>query len=85
MKSVICGLILALSLTGCALASFEKDARKLTAPDVIVYADAQLEAAADETEGGACPVLTEFAKDYCVMRDQARVLRGEKKRCTLKR
>lgn len=43
-------------------------------PDVIIYTDQIMTAAADEMESGVCPVLSEvMMPDYTVMRDQAAV------------
>ena len=58
-------------LTACAGVNFNGDA-KLIIPDVVEYSkDTQIKAA-DELEGFEVPTLTEFIKDYSVMRDQAR-------------
>lgn len=83
MKQGICGLILALCLTGCAGARSE-EGRALTAPDVVVYSRAQLSQAADELERCKCPQLEDMMKDYCVARDQSRLLQGKKTVCTKK-
>ena len=58
-------------LTGCTGVNFSGDA-KLIIPDVVEYSkDTQIKAA-DELEGFEVPTITEFSKDYSVMRDQAR-------------
>jgi hypothetical protein len=76
MRSAISALMTSALLTGCAPGISK------TQPDVIPYSrDFQKQAAA-EVLGGSCPALTEMAKDYCVMRDQARAGRGEKPTCT---
>lgn len=80
MKYAIAGLMCLMSLSACSSAGSEK----LTAPDVVQYSAAKQDAAAKEILGGACPVLNEFAQDYCVMRDQSRILKGEKPTCTKK-
>lgn len=69
-----------LSLTACADTGFNK----LTAPTVVEYSGATQEAAAREVLSGACPTLTTFLQDYCVMRDQSRVAKGLKPTCTKK-
>jgi len=44
------------------------------APDVISYDKETLNKAADEMEGGSCPVLSNvMMPDYQVMRDQSRI------------
>ena len=58
-------------MIGCTGVNFSGDA-KLIIPDVVEYSkDTQIKAA-DELEGFEVPTLTEFIKDYSVMRDQAR-------------
>ena|GEM_PF-4166978 len=81
MKSATFALICASFLTGCAQDA-SKAAQVLTAPDVVVYSRDQLTQAADEIDAGTCPMLAEFARDYCVMRDQSRALAGKKPVCT---
>lgn len=81
MKSVTSVLIVLASLTACTPATSNN---KLNAPDVREYSSEKQLAAEKEVRGMACPVLTDFAIDYCVMRDQSRVLLGEKPRCTKK-
>lgn len=85
MRLGIYALILALLLTGCATASFEEHARELVAPDVVVSSTEQLTKAATEVETQEVPQLTEMMKDYCVMRDQSRTLKGEKPQCAVRR
>lgn len=40
---------------------------------LIEYSDEKQGKAADEMDGGMCPVLNEFMNDYSVLRDQVRV------------
>ena len=71
MKFAIYALMISSLLTGCAGVNFNGDA-KLIIPDVVEYSkDTQIKVA-DELEGFEVPTLTEFIKDYSVMRDQAR-------------
>lgn len=79
MKYATVALMCLLSLTACSTPA----SNKLTAPSVVEYSAAKQKAAAAEIIGGACPVLTEFAQDYCVMRDQSRILSGKKPTCTV--
>lgn len=74
MKYAIIALLSVALLTGCE--TIRSDA--LTAPDVINYPQEMLNKAATEMEGGSCPVLNEMIVDYGVMRDQSRLLKGEK-------
>lgn len=74
MKSAIIALLFSALLTGCE--TVRSDA--LTAPDVIIYDDQTLDKAADEMESGAAPTLNLMIVDYGIMRDQARILKGEK-------
>ena len=60
-------------LTACETVTFSPAA----IPDVVEYSPKVQEAAADEIERNDVPVLTEFMKDYKVMRDQARAAKGE--------
>ncbi len=80
MKYAIVGLMCLMSLSACNSAG----SNKLIAPGVVEYTAAKQGAAAAEIMKGACPVLTEFAQDYCVMRDQSRIIKGEKPTCTKK-
>lgn len=73
--------MLLLCLPACAAVD-SKATRTLTAPDVVAYTRAQQAQAADELERCGCPVLEEMMRDYCVMRDQSRVLQGKKPTCT---
>lgn len=51
----------------------------LTMPGVVVYPQNVMDAAADEIEGGSCPVLSGvMMPDYGVMRDLSRVGAGQK-------
>ena len=74
MKYAIIALLSVALLTGCE--TIRSDA--LTAPDVINYPQETFDKAAIEMEGGSCPVLNEMIVDYGVMRDQSRLLKGEK-------
>lgn len=74
MKYAIIALLSVALLTGCE--TIRSDA--LTAPDVINYPQETLDKASTEMEGGSCPVLNEMIVDYGVMRDQSRLLKGEK-------
>lgn len=80
MKYAIVALTCLLLLTACGSTGFEK----MTAPAVVEYSGQKQEAAAKEIESGSCPVLTEFTQDYCVMRDQSRIMQGKKPTCTVK-
>lgn len=76
--------MLALLLASCTPATFNGNQQlKLVAPDIIQYSKETQFMAAKEVEGGSCPALTQFAEDYCVMRDQARILKGEAPICTV--
>jgi hypothetical protein len=61
-------------LTACGTATFSKEAT-LVLPDVVEYSKEMQNKAADEIESQNVPTLTEFMKDYKVMRDQTRVAR----------
>lgn len=74
MRYVIIALLSFALLTGCETIRSDE----LTAPDVINYPEESRMQAADEMEGGSCPMLNEWIVDYGVMRDQARLLKGEK-------
>jgi hypothetical protein len=50
---------------------------ELITPDLIRYSREFQQKAADEIASGKCPTLNEFMKDYLVMRDQTRFVRGE--------
>lgn len=80
MKFAIAALIPMLLLTACSSTGFNKS----VAPSVVEYLSVKQEAAAKEISSGSCPTLTEFMQDYCVMRDQSRVLRGDSPTCTNK-
>lgn len=85
MLRAIFAPMLVLLLASCTSATFNDQKQlSLVAPDVIQYTREKQEAAAKEVEAGSCPILTDFGQDYCVMRDQARILRGEKPICTIK-
>lgn len=71
------------SLTGCATAS-SKDSRSLIAPDVIQYSQKQLNTAVKEMRTYPIPQVTEMMKDYCIMRDQSRIMQGKKPVCIVK-
>jgi len=74
MRYAIIVLLSAVLLTGCEI--IRSDA--LTAPDVINYPQETLNKAADEMASGVAPTLNEMIVDYGVMRDQSRLLKGEK-------
>lgn len=71
---MIIGLLSIALLTGCETIRSEF----LTAPDVIVYPKEVLDKAAAEMKSGVAPTLNELVVDYGVMRDQSRVLKGQK-------
>jgi hypothetical protein len=70
-----------LCLSGCDKAGFNEKALRLTVPDVVEYSPAQLNKVADEMQSFDAPMTMELLKDYCVMRDQARALKGEELQC----
>ena len=73
-------LFVLLFLTGCAPtcpAPTDQQTRKLTAPIVIEYSKETQKQAAAEVRANKSPVLTEWSKDYAVMRNQSRRLIGE--------
>lgn len=72
MKSVIIVLMSIPLLVACA----QGTSRAL--PDVVEYDRATQNTAADELENNNVPTLTEFMKDYKVMRDQTRILKDGK-------
>ena len=74
MRFVIIGLLSAALLSGCSTIR----SNELTAPDIINYPEETRAKAAEEMTGGSCPVLNEMIVDYGVMRDQSRILKGEK-------
>lgn len=55
-------------LPGCT----QVHSNTLILPDVVTYPKNVQRKAAVEAKSGSCSVLTEFAKDYVVMRDQTR-------------
>lgn len=67
-----------LSACGHNQTSSDERTERLTAPDVINYPDSLMVQAAGELEGGSCPALSVLTVDYGVMRDQSRILSGEK-------
>lgn len=71
---MIIALLSSVLLTGCAQARSDK----ITAPGVINYPQETLDKAAEEMDSGSCPVLNELTVDYGVIRDQSRVLKGER-------
>ena len=81
MKSATSVLMLLALLTACTPATSNN---KLNAPDVREYSLETQLAAEREVRGGSCPALITFAIDYCVMRDQSRILLGEPPKCTKK-
>ena len=74
MRFVIIGLMISSCLTACCQDNF--DYQKITQPDLVAYASEVQEAAVIEMRTQNVPVLTEFMKDYKVMRDQVRVAKG---------
>jgi hypothetical protein len=69
MKFGIIGLMALVLLSGCAQ---EVSRAK---PDIVNYTQKVMDKAADEIDGGSCPVLGDtFMPDYQVMRDQVRAL-----------
>lgn len=76
MKYAIVALMCLISLSACTKAVSN------TAPSIVEYSKAKQKAGGREVDSGACPVLTEFLQDYCVMRDQARVAQGKDPTCT---
>lgn len=76
MKFAIIVLMLPLLLVGCG--GGHSNAR-LIMPDVVSYPQSVMTRAADEIDGGSCPVLSDvMMPDYGVMRDQARAGAGRK-------
>jgi hypothetical protein len=67
-------------LTGCAstLSDSAADINKVNYPIVVEYDAQTQDKAAVELESGACPVLAEMTVDYGQMRDETRVLLGQK-------
>lgn len=78
MKLETSVLIVLLSLTGCSTANFDS----LACPDVVEYTLPQMQLMARELSENDLPALTEAIRDYCVMRDQARICRGKEAVCT---
>ncbi len=75
MKSAIAALMMLSLLTACGGATFSDEAR-IALPDVIEYSRDVQNKAADELLSCQVPTITEFMKDYHVMREQARRARG---------
>lgn len=69
MKLGITVLIPLFLLTACA------QGNSRAVPDVVSYTQEQQTQAAEELETNNVPTLTEFMKDYKVMRDQTRYLK----------
>lgn len=67
-------LLILLILSGCVNTNTDYKACKVTAPVIVQYSNASQDKAADEIQGGSCPMLANFASDYEVMRDQSRLL-----------
>lgn len=80
VRSVLIGLVLSVSLTGCApaLSNSSADINKVNYPIVVEYDGATLDQAAGELESGTCPALANMTVDYGQIRDETRVLLGEK-------
>ena len=72
MKLLITALIALSLLTACGGATFSGEEAELVLPNVVEYSNAVQDTAADELESYDVPTLTEFMKDYKVMRDQTR-------------
>ena len=66
MKFVLIVLTMTASLSGCAKAPIN------IVPAIPDYTKEQQNQAADEVEAKSCPMLTNFAIDYLVVRDQIR-------------
>ena len=60
--------------SGCAQVASNFKAFQMTAPDVVSYSRDVQNKAAVEIQSGKCPVLSSFAADYSVMRDQSRLI-----------
>lgn len=72
-------LLLLGSLTGCETAlSDTKDLGQVSYPTVVVYDQATQKAAAGEITAGSCPVMSDMLVDYGQVRDEIRVLLGQK-------
>lgn len=71
MKFAITALILLPLLSGCS--GVISKPTGLTCPDVVNYSRETQASAASELTTQNVPVLTEFMKDYSVMRDQSRI------------
>jgi len=67
-------------LTACApvLSDSTAEINRANYPIVKQYDDKTLDSAAAELDGGSCPVLADMVVDYGQMRDETRVLLGEK-------
>lgn len=75
MRFAITGLIALAFLVGCAA----EPSRAL--PDLVIYSQSIMDKAADEIDGGTCPVLIDvMMPDYLVMRDQVRALQKSQER-----
>lgn len=78
MKYGVCALMLLALLTGCASANFDKTAQRVTAPTLVFYSPDRLGQAAAELTKCDAPVATGMMIDYGVMRDETRILLGQK-------
>lgn len=74
------GLLCSVLLTGCGstLSDSAAEINTVNYPIVVEYDAQTQDKAAVELESGACPVLSEMVVDYGQMRDETRVLLGEK-------
>lgn len=74
------GLALVVSLTGCGRGLSDSSAAINTVnyPIVVQYDATTLDQAANELEAGTCPASAGMVVDYGQMRDETRVLLGEK-------
>lgn len=70
-------LIMILGLLFISNDQVKSEVHQFITPDIIRYSGEIQLKAANEIESGKCPALTEFAKDFLVMRDQTRIIKGE--------
>lgn len=68
MRSVIIALMMMPLLSGCKTVHYSS-----AGLSVVEYSRSAQVAAAQEMQGGSCPVLNSFMNDYSVLRDQARI------------
>lgn len=79
-RFALIGLASSALLTGCesTLSDSSAEINQVNYPIVVEYDAQTQEKAAAELEGGSCPVLSEMIVDYGQMRDETRVLLGQK-------